>query len=258
MTLKSLIEKKWFYIVLFGAQLVFLPIATKNFEFSEIRNILGKTISNSIMGSLKSYYPYFQIPSLLILIALVVLKNKMKTLFTIYVIVSYVLFSFLQNIAITKEYGLSIASLNVVLFLFVAYAWFHELLHSKNEYSFNNLNWKTSWLIPISILCFWWPLNWSTLEFTADISLFLSCGSSLAFCAMTPIFLSILTFNLPNVNSTTYRITALVGFIVGCYNMMNFANPKTTNIAIMHLPLLIVSIYTLIIGYKKNTIKYKR
>ena len=252
MTLKSLIEKKWFYIVLFGAQLILLPITSKNFEFSEIGNILGKIFSNSIMGSLKPYYPYFQIPSLLILIALVVLKNKVKTLFTIYVIISYVLFSFLQNIAITKEYGLSIASLNVVLFLFVAYAWLYELLNLKNDYSFNNLNWKTGWLIPISILCFWWPLNWNTLEFTTDITLFLTCGSSLAFCAMTPVFLSIMTLSIPNVNITTYRITALVGFIIGCYNMINFVNPKTTNIAILHLPLLIISIYTLSIGYKKE------
>ena len=243
--------KWWFFLILFGSQFLLFPIATNNFEFSEFGKIIGKTLSNSIIGDLKGYYLYFQIPTLIIFLLLIVYKNRIRKLFTLYVIISYLLFSLLQNIAITEHYGISVITINFVMFLFVAYSWTIELLNPINEYTFSNLNWKTSWLIVIAILCFWWPLNWKTLEFSPDISLLIKNGSSLAFCAMTPIFLIILTLNLPKVNYTTYRITSLVGVIIGAYNMMPFFNPRTVNIAVMHLPLLLISVYALVLSYKK-------
>lgn len=75
-------------------------------------------------------------------------------------------------------------------------------------------------------------------------------GSSLAFCLMTPVFLTIMTFNIPKINIATYRVTAIVGVIIGLYNMMNFQNPKLIQVAILHLPLLIISIYALIRSYR--------
>jgi hypothetical protein len=237
--------------VLFSAQFVLFPITTQNFEFSKVGEIIGKTLSNSFMGDLKNYYVYFQIPSVIVFLLLAIFKNKVRKLFTTYVVISYVLFSFLQNIAVTEKYGLSVVTINVVMFLVVCYAWFKELTEQRNEYSFQNLNWKTSWLIVMSVLCFWWPLSWKTLEFSPDPLLLINNGSSLAFCAMTPIFLSIMTFNLPNVNVGTYRITAVIGGVIGLYNMLNLFNPNTVNIAVIHLPLLVVSIYAFILSYKK-------
>ena len=251
--LLELTEKWWFFLVLFAAQFFLFPITTKNFEFSEFGIIIGKTLSNSLMGDFKNYYLYFQFSTIIILLVLFIFKNRFKRFFTIYVIISYVLFGFLQNIGITEEYGISIMTINLIMFLFVGLSWINELLNQKNDYSFNNLNWKTSWLVAISLICFWWPLNWKTLEFSPDLYLFIDNGSSLAFCAMTPIYLIIMIFNLPNINFATFRITSLIGLIIGFYNMMNFSNPNTYNIAIMHLPLVIVSIYSLILSYKKHT-----
>ena len=256
-TLEKLTEKWWFFVILFVAQFILFPIATKNFDFSEVGRIIGKTLSNSIMGDIKHYYLYFQLSTIIIFLLLIVYKNRVRRLFTLYVIISYVLFSLLQNIAITDHYGISIVTVNLVMFLFVGYSWCNELLNQKNDYSFSNLNWKTSWLVLISIICFWWPLNWETLKFSPDLHLLIDNGSSLAFCAMTPIFLTIMTLNLPNVNILTFRITSLIGVIIGVYNMMNFLNPITINIAVMHLPLLIVSIHSLILSYKKHTTKAK-
>ena len=133
MTLKSLTEKWWFFMILFVAQFMLFPITSQNFDFSEIGKIIGNTLSNSIMGGLKQFYLFFQIPSIIILLSLIVLKNKVKKLFTIYVIISFILFSFLQNIGITEEFGFSIVSINVIMFLFVGYSWFNELMNLNNE-----------------------------------------------------------------------------------------------------------------------------
>ena len=119
--LLELTEKWWFFLVLFAAQFFLFPITTKNFEFSEFGIIIGKTLSNSLMGDFKNYYLYFQFPTIIILLVLFIFKNRFKRFFTIYVIISYVLFGFLQNIGITEEYGISIVTINLIMFLFVPY-----------------------------------------------------------------------------------------------------------------------------------------
>ena len=59
-----------------------------------------------------------------------------------------------------------------------------------------------------------------------------------------------LTLNLHKVNIATYRITAIIGVIIGLYNMMNFFNPHTVFLGVVHLPLLIISLYSAILSYR--------
>ena len=243
-------KKWWFYIIVLFAQFLILPYASKNFNFTEIGNIISTTLSKSLFGELQDYFIYFQIISIILFLLLFILKNNVKKIFNFYVFISYVIFAFLQNIAFTEQYGLSIVSVNVVMFLLVAYVWLREFIHSENDYSFGNLKWSNCWLVILAVICFWWPMDWGTLQIDFHIKHLLYNGTSLAFCAMTPIFLTIMSLNIPKINIVTYRITALIGAIIGIYNMINFFNPITVNIAILHFPLLIISFYSLIMSYK--------
>ena len=45
---------------------------------------------------------------------------------------------------------------------------------------------------------------------------------------------------------TTYRVTAMVGLIIGVYNMGQFASPAGFYLGMYHLPLLLVSLYALL------------
>ncbi|SEA05192.1 hypothetical protein SAMN05216331_11643 [Porphyromonadaceae bacterium KH3R12] len=56
--------------------------------------------------------------------------------------------------------------------------------------------------------------------------------------------------NIPNINVVTYRITALIGVIIGLYNMVSFLNPHTVFLGILHIPLLTISLYCSILSYK--------
>ena len=49
---------------------------------------------------------------------------------------------------------------------------------------------------------------------------------------------------------TVYRITAVVGFIIGCYNMASFFNPGTVWLGFVHLPLLLISLYCAVLSYR--------
>lgn len=75
----------------------------------------------------------------------------------------------------------------------------------------------------------------------------------LAFCLMTPVYVGLLTLYWPRVNIATMRVTSLVGLIIGLYNMYaNFGiNPgRTWWNGILHIPLLIISVYGLILSLK--------
>ncbi len=246
--LERITRKWWFFLILIGAQSLLMPFSSQNFGLNEIRNIINVTLANSFQGGISEYYIYFQIFTIVTLFLLFLLKNSFAKIFNIYVFISYVLFAFLQNMALTEKYGFSVVTVNVFMFLFVAFGWLAEVLKPKNDYTFSNLNWKQSWLILLALIAFWAPLSNGLFDFSPKH--FLYSGSSLAFCLMTPLFLTIMTLNIPKINIVTYRITAIIGVITGLYNMMYFQNASTINVGIIHLPLLIISIYALIRSYR--------
>jgi len=86
-------------------------------------------------------------------------------------------------------------------------------------------------------------MDWNLLHFFTR-------NTATAFCLTTPLFLTILTLNLPKVNIVTYRITAIIGVIIGLYNMMNFFNPHTVFLGVVHIPLLTISLYSAILSYR--------
>lgn len=243
-------RKWWFFVVLVISQSLFMPYASKNFQMEAINSIIYTTLQNSFQMEMSDYNVYFQVLSLSILILLVILKNKMKLIFNIYVAASYVLFAFIQNIAVTEQYGLSIVTVNVVMFLFVAYVWVSEIFQSKNDYSFSNIQWKYSWMILLSLFAYLCPISPSGIDFN-PLHFFYK-NSATAFCLTTPLFLTIMTLNIPKINVITYRITALIGIIIGLYNMLSFLNPHTLFLGILHIPLLAISLYCCILSYKIN------
>jgi hypothetical protein len=77
-------------------------------------------------------------------------------------------------------------------------------------------------------------------------------GSALAFCPMTPVFLTLLVLSRRGVNRVVLRVTAMVGVIIGCYNMGNFASDTGFYVGLYHLPLLGMSIYALLSSRQKR------
>ena len=119
----------------------------------------------------------------------------------------------------------------------------------ESDYSFSNFKWKYVWMIVLALFAYWCPFTHrGQLDFN-PLHFFMN-NTATAFCLTTPAFLTILTLNLPKVNIVTYRITALIGFIIGIYNMFNFLNPHTVWLGFFHLPLVIISLYCAILSYK--------
>ena len=241
--------KWWFFALLLLAQSVLLPIVSRNFDPQNVIQMVSVTLGNAPQGHLGNLNIVFQSLSLLMFIVLFVFKNKVRTLFNTYVAVSYLAFAFIQNMAFTEQYGFSIVTVNFVMFLFVAYVWIRETLKPENNYDFSGFKWKNAWMIVLALFAYWCPF---THQGQLDLNPlhFFTNNTTTAFCLTTPAFLTIMTLILPKVNIVTYRITAIIGFIIGVYNMFNFVNPHTVWLGFVHLPLVIISLYCAILSYK--------
>lgn len=244
----------WKFIVLIIVmQFAFPPIATRGFQWEDFGNIIMYTLSHAFIQDMYQYAWIFQILAICVLTLLAVRREKISRWFMFYVGCCYVLYTVNQNVALTEKYGLSIVTVNVVMMLLVAFVWFRGALLGNSRFTFSNLNWKTAWTIPVAFFCLWWPMN-MPYEAHPDFNLvyLFTGGSAMAFCPVTPVFLTLLILSKKDVDRPLLRVMAMVGFIIGLYNMGNFATDFGFYLGLYHLPLLIMPLYALIISKKEK------
>ena len=255
--LESITRKWWFFLLFILLQFV-PPYASKGFEPAETGIVTGEILSNALVYDYPSLFPIFKIIPVLLVISIIFLKNAVTRPFSVYVGITYVLFAFLQSIAVTENYGLGIITINAIMFSLVAAFWFWEAIIQKNDFtSQKQPKWKY-WVVPLAFLAFWYPLTISDGSMIPDFNPIgiLTNMAGLAFCLMTPVYVGILTLYHPKINIATLRVTSLVGVIIGIYNVLvNFIlafNTMWWN-GVLHIPLLTISVYGLVLSFKKSS-----
>ncbi len=251
MKFEKIILSRWFIVSMLVMAFVLPPFASKGFAPSEIGNIVYTTLSNSFVTNILPYSYIPQIIMLLLFISIIVWKNRFGSVFTFSVGVSYLIYAFVQNIAVTDKFGVSFVISNIILMLLTSVVWFADAWKRKTRYTFQNITQKNGWLIPIAVFCFWWPMSFSgVLDFNPLYFFTGHVAQSVQFCPMTPIFLIILILCKPSISLPVYRMTAISGTIIGFWNMMSFFNPTTVYVGIFHLPLFLISLYVLRDSFK--------
>lgn len=250
--LESFVLSWKFVVVLVIAQFLLLPVATRGFDWHNSSGIIGYTLSHAFFQQMYAYGWIFQLLALLVLMVLALKRNRWSTrLFLFYGGLINVLYGVIQNVAVSEKYGLSIVTVNVVMMLFVGWMWFRAALSSKYVFTFDNLSWKTVWLIPVALFCLWWPMDMHVVQPDADWKLLFTGASGMAFCSMTPVFLVVLLLNKNSDRGLLYAL-AWVGLVIGFYNMANFASDSGFYLGVYHLPLLLISLYALLSGRKRK------
>ncbi|MDH4238316.1 MAG: hypothetical protein OEW48_02010 [Phycisphaerae bacterium] len=248
--------RRWWFFGLFFLIQFFPPYASKGYKIEDWGEVIQHALGNAIVYKHSEIYPIFQIIAILFLIGILIFRNKLARIFSIYVAISYVLFTIGQSIAFTDKYGVSICTINFVMFLIVAGFWAWEAVVLKNDYTFRKLPIRRYWVVPLAVLAFWYPASKGRPDFNPV--LLVTSGSGLAFCLMTPVYVGLLSLYWPRVNMPAMRVTSLVGLIIGLYNMYaNFGiNPgRHWWNGILHIPLLVISLYGLILSLKRPKVK---
>jgi hypothetical protein len=258
----ELITRKWWFIVVFILLDILLPpIVTKGYDPSKMGEIIPYIILHSLLtsDSLSSLYPIFKILPTILIFALIFSGNRFSRIFSFYVGINYILFAVLQSISITDRYGFAVVSGNFILMLVVALLWFWEVAVNKNDFTPRKINLIRLWVVPLAFLAFWFPLNLESMKPDFNLSYVFTNPVGLAFCNMTPVYLAILILYYPRVNIVTLRITSLLGVIMGFWNVLvNFLFNFDIFwwFGVLHLPLVFISIYALILSFKKTQLEY--
>jgi len=254
----ELITRKWWFFLIFILIQFIPPYASKGFEVAETGKFIGEVLSHSLVYNLSSLNLIFKILPLVLVIGIILFRNRVTRIFNIYVVSAYFLFAFLQNIAFTERYGLAIITTNMVMFILVAIFWIWEAAIKKNDFSSPPKLSKKYLIIPLAFIAFWYPINPETMRPEFNILCLLTNEAGLTFCMMTPLYISLLILYYPRINIVTLRITSLVGAIIGFYNILTnfiiFPGLLWWN-GILHLPLISISMYGLIISLKKRIIE---
>lgn len=230
------------------------PYAFKGFEWAQTGDLIAHILQHSLMTGWSAAYPFFQIVAVLFILGVVFLRQRFSKIFSIYVAFSYLFFAVGQNISLTEVYGTAVLIVNIVMFSFVAAFWFWEAFLGYNNFSAAPRSPWRYWVVLPAALAFWYPINGDTFGPDFKLLYFLTSGSALTFCMMTPVFLAVLFLYYPRVNLVTLRVTALVGLVIGFYNLLsNFVfEPALWWNGVLHLPLLILSIYGFTLSFSKQ------
>ena len=144
-----------FVTCLLLAQFLLVPIATRNFGWADSGIIVAYTLSHALFQQMLSYGWVFQVVALVVLM-LTLSRNRWCTrLFMYYGGIVNILYAVIQNAAVSEKYGLSIVTVNVVMMLFVGCMWLRAAGKKECVFAFENLSWRSSWMIPVALFCLW-------------------------------------------------------------------------------------------------------
>lgn len=243
--LERLTKKWWLYALILIAHL-FLPILTEiPYPYEETTNVFIIALSQGltphiIIGVIiRSIF-------LIFLVLIVLVKDKISRAFSLFIAVNYILIGIYQNVVYTEQYGLVFVLGNMTMDFIVAFFFLWEAIIHKNYLTPKKPHiWKL-WMIPLAFFAFWWPMNEAgQMDFSASL-LIINVGM-LAYCSVTPIYLAILFYYYPRVNLATIRMASFIGTYFGVLNMIYWLpSPTTWWLAILHIPLLTISLYLFI------------
>ena len=230
----------------------FIPIyTTKSYDYRNINAVILDLLKVS-SETYRIAAPFFHIATVIIIILLIILKNKARQVFNIYVCISFFFFAFSQGVFFTDKYGVAIMGSYVIIFSIVAIYWFWEIIVRNNDFTLPKIPYWKYWVVPFAFLSFWSPVE---LEFKPIYLLTSDYG--IAFCFTAPVILAVLSLYHPKVNIAVLRVTSFVGLFVGILNMVYIFLDGILWLVILHIPLFVISIYCLILSFQKITPKYK-
>jgi len=131
----ELVTSKWWFLLIFTLLGMIPPIVAKGYDPSKTGEIVMHILRNALIKFYSPLYPVFKVIPIILVSALVLFGNQINRIFSLYVGINYILFAFLQGIAITDEYGLGIVTGSFIQMIIVAFLWFWEALVNKNDFA---------------------------------------------------------------------------------------------------------------------------
>lgn len=243
-------RRRWLFPALYAASVIIslLPLYTeKPYAPQDTQDVILSLMSVAT-APYAALAIIFHFDTLLIAALIAWKPNNMDRLFAGYIGVNYLLIGAVQGIGTTEKYGFVVHTGLVALCLALAVVWLVTALRSQLEAPKTPHTWKPFLLLPLALLAFWSPLASAPggVQPNFDPLLLLTAPAyGLTFCLTTPVLLFLLIVFYPQPNLPAYRLTAFNGLLYGLFNLTHWFTPGMLWMGVLHLPLLIISIYAL-------------
>ena len=245
-------ERKWLYPTVYALLVLIsmLPVyAEKPFAPQDTQDV----ILNLLMVSVDPYEalaPIFHVATIIIVVLIAILQERIGRVLAGYMGINYLVIAFAQTMGATEKYGFVIHTGALITSAILGIAWITVAVRAELRTSLRRGPSRHYLLLPLALLAFWAPYAPHGMGVRPDFNpllLIVSPDYGLTFCFTTPVFLFLLVLFYPNVNALAYRMTAFIGLLNGLVNLTHFFNPELRWMGVLHLPLLILSLYALIL-----------
>ncbi len=258
------ITAKWWFLALIPIIFFFSPPYVQRngyplSDFSKWYETIGIIGSKNLTSLFSSYSIIMNSVAIVAVILVFVLKNKFSRLFSIYISIMMVFYGITQNTSYTEQNGIGIITCSYIVLPILSGVWIWEAFARKNDFEKpKNINIWTIIAFCAALFAFWNPINPATLMPDFNPVYLLTNGGNSMFCTMTPLFISVLFFFYPYINTAALRVTGIIGASIGFIQlMMHLVIMVNTNwwIGIIHIPVFTLSIAAVIVSFKANKLK---
>ena len=247
MTKTSRTGRRWSYPLLYLLLAIIsaLPMYTERpYAQQDIQKVIVSLVVAGV-GRYGAIAPLFHGATLVIVALIAALGEKMGRVLAAYMGLNYLVIAFVQTIGETEAYGYAVHTGALVACILLAITWLVVALRGGLHTSLKGVPWRRYLLLPLALLAFWSPYDAQVRPDFNPALLLTSPNYGLTLCFTTPVFLFLLVLFYPRVNGLAYRITAFNGLLYGLVNMAHFFDPALRWMGILHLPLLVISVYAL-------------
>ena len=252
-TLNQLTRKWWFYLLIVIVMFSIPTISQKPYDSRNTSQVIIAVMQNALIYQYPALFPVFKLIPILIITLVFLFGERFTRLFDIYTALLLLFTAIFQNMAFTEQYGFVRLLGNQVVLGLLALLWIWEAIIKRNDFTPKKRPLWKYWVVPVAFLAFWFPIDGTTLQPDFSPLLIFTSEAGLTWCMMVPVILAVLILFEPEINQPLVRLTAFIGLMIAILNILNwFALSNSMWIGILHLPLLVLSIYALVISLKKK------
>lgn len=247
---KELIYSIWFKILLI--LITFAPLYTqKPYNPADTSLVIADILKNPLIVQIDFLLPLAKLLLLAIVLAVFFMdKAREKLLFAYY---GFILIpvSLFQNMG-HSSYGFSVIIGNIAIQIVVIAYCFWDLIKAKSK--IKSLDKSKLWVIPLMLLAFLMPYEIVGDKILPSLKTIFTNEAGLTYCMITPVIEGILIIFHKEVHKASLNAISFVGLNFAIWNMLTWFvfDIKNYWMGILHFPLLILSIYGLVISKRRK------
>jgi len=245
------LTKKWWLYILLLAPIFIRPYASRPYDPLQTMDVIMQALSKPFIYAFPALFPFAKAVPLLLIIGVIVLGNRMKCVFNIYVGLLFLVIAIFQNSGRTETYGFVVSTGNLIMVLIVALLWIWEIYAGQNDFTPRKQPPWRLWVLVLAAFAWLAPVDsWLSPDFS--LGTLLTSEAGLTNCMMLPVILSVLILYYPTVNLVVLRVMSFIGIYFGIVNVVVWflVFPSGWWMGVLHIPLFVISIYAFLLSHK--------